>query len=463
MRNAVGLFSIAIWASLTDSGSPVGGSATSIPWQKMIAELEENAFGYFECERNNDNGLIKDNTREGAPASIAGSGFALASYVVAAHRLWLTRREALKRVVTALRFLRHAAQSDSPVATGHRGFFYHFLDPAGGRRVWKSELSTIDTGILLAGVLVARAFFDRPNEIEIRELSDEIFGRVDWSWMLAASGAIRHGWRPERGFLRYDWRGYNEALFLYILALGAKSHRVPESAYGEWSSTYRWVRLYDHEFLFGGPLFMHQLSHAWIDFRGIQDDYMRGKGIDYFENSRRATLVQREYAMRNPRGFCGYGADTWGITASDGPGPVSTMVEGKRRRFHAYKARGVPPWLDDGTLAPWAVVASLPFAPEMVLSAIHHMSAEYPMVTGKYGYKCSYNPTFRSRTSGGWVSDGFYAIDQGPALLMMENHRSGLIWKLLRECDFIVDGLRRAGFDGGWLGAGPRSQAGATA
>jgi hypothetical protein len=423
----------------------------------MLAEVEERTFGYFERERNPGNGLIKDNTRELAPASIAGCGLALASYVVAAYRGYLSRNVAADRVVTSLRFFHSAPQDDSPVATGYHGFFYHFLDAATGRRVWKSELSTIDTAIVIAGALVARAFFDRAEEIEIRELAEQIYARVEWSSMVSPSGALYHGWKPETGYLRYEWRGYNEALFLYILALGSRSDPIPESAYGQWTSTYRWTRLYDHEFLFGGPLFMHQLSHIWIDFRGIQDDYMRGKAIDYFENSRRATVLQREYAIRNPRGFRGYGPDTWGITASDGPGPATKVVGSRRRRFYAYKGRGLPPSLDDGTLAPWGVTASLPFAPDIVVSALEHMAVTYPSITGKYGYKCSFNPTFSSRKSGGWISQGFYAIDQGPAVLMIENYRSGLLWRLLRECDFMVEGLRRAGFRGGWLGGTPRS------
>jgi hypothetical protein len=426
----------------------------------MLAEVQKRTFGYFERERNDGNGLIKDNTREVAPASIAGCGLAFACYVVAAYRGYLSRRDAAKRVLVSLRFFQHARQDDSPTATGYRGFFYHFLDPATGRRVLQSELSTIDTAIVIAGALVARAFFDRPEESEIRELAEELYSRVEWSWMCSPPGAIRHGWRPESGFTPYEWRGYSEALFLYILALGSSVDPIPESGYKAWTSTYRWVRLYDHEFLFGGPLFMHQLSHIWIDFRFIRDEYMRAKGIDYFENSRRATVVQREYAIRNPRGLRGYGPETWGITASDGPGPATKVVGGKRRKFYAYKGRGIPPALDDGTLAPWGVTASLPFAPEIVLSALEHMAVAYPYITGKYGYKCSFNPTFSSSKAGGWISQGFYAIDQGPVVLMIENYRSGLLWRLLRDCDFVVDGLRRAGFRGGWLGESEKLQEG---
>ena len=418
----------------------------------MLADLQQRTFDYFERYTNHERGLVKDNTRENAPASIAGSGYALACYVVAAYRGYLPREVAAERVRNTLRFFRDARQDGGNDETGHRGFFYHFLDAVSGRRVWASELSSIDTGILIAGALVARALFDRPEEREIREVAEELYLRVDWTWMLAPNGLISHGWKPESGFLRYQWGGYNEALFLYILALGSPTHPVPEDSYARWTSTYKWKKLYGYEFLFGGPLFMHQFSHIWIDFRGIQDEYMRGKAIDYFENSRRATFVQREYGIRNPKGLAGYGPDVWGITAGDGPGPAVRTVRGVRKRFSGYAARGVPFGPDDGTLAPWAVAASLPFAPEIVVPALEHMNEAYPALTGKYGYKCSFNPTFPART-GGWISQGHYAIDQGPLVLMIENYRSGLLWRLMRECPYVVDGLRRAGFAGGWLGS----------
>jgi hypothetical protein len=437
-----------------DTGIADAGSA-------MLADLQQRTFDYFERYMNHERGLVKDNTRENAPASIAGSGYALACYTVAAYREYLPREVAAERVLNTLRFFRSAPQDGGDDETGHRGFFYHFLDAVSGRRVWKSELSSVDTGILVAGALVARAFFDKPEEQEIRDLAEELYLRVDWDWMLADNGLISHGWKPERGFLRYGWGGYNEGLFLYVLALGSPTHPVPADSYAQWSSTYKWKKLYGHELLFGGPLFMHQLSHIWIDFRGIRDEYMRGRGIDYFENSRRATYVQREYAIRNPRQFAGYGADAWGITAGDGPGASMRVVRGVRRRFFGYVGRGVPFGPDDGTLSPWAVAASLPFAPEIVVPALAHMSAAYPKLTGKYGYKCSFNPTFLAR-DGGWISQGHYAIDQGPLVLMIENHRSGLLWRLMRECPYVVDGLRRAGFAGGWLDGAPPPAGGET-
>jgi hypothetical protein len=228
---------------------------------------------------------------------------------------------------------------------------------------------------------------------------------------------------------------------------------LPEGSYRAWTSTYRWRTLYGHEFLYGAPLFMHQLSHLWIDFRGIQDAFMRRQAIDYFENSRRATYVNQQYAIRNPKRFRDYGQHAWGITASNGPGPTTRRVRGVTRRFLGYVARGVPYGPDDGTLAPWAVVASLPFAPEIVLPTLEHCSRAYPNMENEYGLVCSFNPTFPSRDSGhsGWISKDHFALDQGPIILMIENYSSGLIWRLMRSCRYLVVGLRRAGFDGGWL------------
>jgi hypothetical protein len=424
----------------------------------MLAELEERTFGYFEREMNHDKGLVKDNTRQTAPATIAGTGLAIACYVVAAYRGYIARRRAADRVRAALRFFRNASQDGSRDGTGHRGFFYHFLDVASGRRVWDSELSSIDTAIVLCGALVARAFFDSPDEQDIREMSEELYLQADWRWMLGDRPAIAHGWKPETGFLPYQWQGYNEGLFIYVLAAGSPTHPIPSQAYRHWLATYEWKELYGYAFVYGGPLFMHQLGQIWYDFRGIQDEYMRDKAIDYFENTRRATFVQREYAIRNPKRFVGYGPNSWGFTAGDGPGPATRKVNGVRRRFYAYTARGVPWGPDDGTLAPWAVATSLPFAPEIVLPALEHMSSAFPTLTGKYGYKCSFNPSYNRRGSG-WISQGHYAIDQGPVVLMIENYRSGLIWRLMRECPYVVDGLKRCGFAGGWLGNDrPRGQ-----
>lgn len=421
--------------------------------ERELLGLQRATFEYFRKETNPENGLVPDSTRQGAHSSIAAIGFALAAYPIGVERAFITRAEAAERTLTTLRFFANSPQGTGPEAIGYKGFYYHFLDMKTGRRAWQCELSTMDTTYLLAGALTAAAYFDRQEaaEREIRRLGEALYRRADWQWAQNGAATVTMGWKPESGFLRYRWQGYSEALLLYVLGLGSPTHPLPAASYRAWTSTYRWKKLYGHEFLYAGPLFIHQLSHMWIDFRGIQDEFMRGKAIDYFENSRRATYVQQQYAIRNPRKFTGYGEYIWGITASDGPGPARRRIDGIERRFYDYKARGIPYGPDDGTLAPWAVIASLPFAPEIVLPSIRHFDETYPEMTSTYGFKCSYNPTFSDGSRKGWVSKGYYGLDQGPIVLMIENYRSEFLWRLMRRCPHILTGLRRAGFAGGWL------------
>jgi hypothetical protein len=413
-----------------------------------LAVLQRHTFGYFVHETNPANGLVRDNTRYGSPSSIAAVGLGLACYPVAAEEGYLTREEAAARALTTLRFFAESPQGPEPDATGYRGFFYHFLDLKTGRRAHACELSTMDTAILLAGALTAAQYFDRDaaEESQIRRFAELLYRSADWVWALDGGLAVRHGWTPEGGFLPFRWQGYNEALLLYVLGLGSSSHPLPEESYGAWTATYEWRKVYGIEYLFGGPLFMHQLSH-------LRDAYMVQKEIDYFENSRRATFVQQLYAERNPRRFHGYSRDIWGITASDGPGPAVRRIGGRLRRFDDYRARGVPDGPDDGTLSPWAVIASLPFAPEIVLPAFASFLRRYPSMRTHYGFLCSLNPTFGAdgRGRGNWIAKGYYGLDQGPVILTIENFATGMIWRLMRRCRPLVEGLRRAGFRGGWL------------
>ncbi|MGK2962111.1 MAG: glucoamylase family protein [Gemmatimonadaceae bacterium] len=420
-----------------------------------LIQLESDTFNYFLKETNRDNGLVPDSTRAGSTSSITAIGFALASYTAGVERRFITRADALERTLTTLRFLWHSPQGEARDVTGYKGFFYHFLDMQTGRRADASELSTIDTTFLLAGVLAAAAYFDRDTkaECEIRELADALYSRVDWNWALNGGSTVSHGWTPERGFLKARWDGYSEAILLYALGLGSPTHPLPDGSYDAWTRSYTWKNVHGHEFLYAGPLFIHQLSHVWIDFRGIQDGYMRERGIDYFENSRRATLAQQQYAIRNPKNFAGYGEFCWGITASDGPGPDVRRIDGVQRRFYDYVARGIPWGPDDGTIAPWAVVASLPFAPEIVLPTISSLSEAYPHAMSKYGLRCSFNETFRGTNQDmqAWHSQRYYGLDQGPVVLMIENYLSGFLWNLMKRCPPVVSGLRRAGFTNGWL------------
>ncbi|MGC1342587.1 MAG: glucoamylase family protein [Candidatus Binataceae bacterium] len=421
----------------------------------MLDQVQRETFGYFLNESNPKNGLVLDKTKEDSPASIAATGLALASYPVGVERAFLTRPDAIKRTLATLRFFSSSPQGPEPGATGYRGFYYHFLEMQTGARAWKCELSTIDSAILFAGALTAAMYFDRDSadEREIRELADSLYRRADWNWARNNGLTVSHGWHPETGFIKYRWEGYDEALILYTLALGSPTFAIPAESYRAWSASYEWKSIYDIELLYAGPLFIHQLSHLWLDLRGIQDDFMRDKGIDYFENSRHATLVQQRYAIRNPHQFAHYGEHCWGITASDGPGPMTLRVDGIQRTFFDYEARGAPFGPDDGTIAPWAVVASLPFAPEIVLPTVKHFNELRLRETNPYGFKATFNPTFPNKGGRpcGWITPWHYGLNQGPIVLMIENFRSGFLWKLMRRCPYVVEGLRRANFRGGWL------------
>ena len=422
--------------------------------EQTLDQLQRAAFGYFLQAVNPANGLIADTSRENSPVSIGVVGFALSAYPVAVERGWMARADAVERSLATLRFFHDSDQSGSPEATGFKGFYYHFLDMHTGARVWRSELSMMDSALLIAGALAAGRYFtaNTAAEIQLRELVDVLYRRVDWRWAQHGGATMNHGWKPESGFLHYGWDGYNEAIVLYVLALGSPAHPIEGDCYQAWTATYQWEHLYGYDFLYAGPLFVHQFSHAWIDFRGIQDRFMREKRCDYFENSRRATEVQREYARRNPHGFIGYDENCWGLTACDGPSHQLPELANERRRLFGYAARGVPYGPDDGTLAGWAALASLPFAPEIALCAAGNMLQRYPeMLSSQRRYASSFNPTLASADGGAWVSTGHFGLDQGIVVMMIENHRTQLIWRLMRDCPYVGTGLRRAGFRGGWL------------
>jgi len=424
---------------------------------RLLLRLQRNSFAYFVHETNPRNGLVFDKTRDDWPASIAAMGMALTAYPVGVVRRFIERDDAAARTLTMLRFLADSEQSESPEATGYRGFYYHFLDMQTGRRAWGSELSSVDTALLIAGVLTAAAFFggSGEREREIRERARMLYERVDWRWMLAGRDTLCHGWRPEHDFLPFHWEGYDEALILYFLALGSPTHAIDASCYDAWCRTYEWKSVYGIDYLYAGPLFTHQISHVWCDFRGIRDRFMREHDCDYFENSRRATQVQQQYAIRNPQGFGHMDATCWGLTACDGPGFETRIVGGVPRIFFDYIARGAPYGPDDGTLAPWAVAASLPFAPAIVLPTLESMAQLPIRVANAYGFKASINPEYRVHGDDGigWVSPYHFGINEGPTVLMIENYRSGLIWSLMQRCGPLVRGLRAAGFEGGWLAA----------
>jgi hypothetical protein len=424
--------------------------------REMLETLQRDTFAYFLRETNPRTGLVADKSQPQSPASITATGFALAAYCVAVERGWLTKRVAIERTLTALRFFLGSKQGAEPNATGHHGFYYHFLHMRTGRRAWRCELSTIDTTFLIAGVLAVGEYFagESDDEREIRTIADALYRRVDWSWAANGAATIGLGWTPEHGLLKSSWsQGYSEALLLYLLALGSPTFPIPAEGYEQWTSTFERVRAYDLDYLYAGPLFIHQLSHMWVDFRGIRDRRNRELDCDYFENSRRATLAQQKYAIENPMGFALYSKNNWGFTASDGPGPLTRVIDGVSRKFYGYVARGAPFGLDDGTISPWAVVASLPFAPDVVCETIRHAIERRPLEqVGRLGFDASFNATLVSKTSPhGWVSPWRFGLNEGPIVLMVENHLSGLLWKLTMRSPYVLAGLRRAGFEGGRL------------
>lgn len=368
----------------------------------LLDHLQGECFGYFDKRFSKATGLVADTDAPDAAASIAVAGMGLSAWIVGCEKGYISKYEATQRTLALLRFL-SAAGAD----TTYKGFYYHFLDMHTGSRVGKCELSTIDTALLMAGVLSAAAYFD---DEEVKALADGLYNRVNWRWALGRQQSICHGWKPGSGFLRHRWdKHYSEALLLYILAMGSSTYPVDAGCYKEWVSSFEWVSHYGIEYIYVGPLFIHQFPQLWIDFRGWG-------GIDYFENSRRAALVQKQYAIHNPKGFKGYDAHNWGLSACEGPG--------SRYRCFDYKARGAPFGPDDGTLSPLAVAASLPFAPEIVLPTLQRSSF------------ANYNPTVN------WVSGRKYGLQYGAALLAIENYRTGLLWRVMRACAPVQQGLQ---------------------
>lgn len=434
---------------------------------RFLEDVERRTFKYFWETTPGENGLTPDRWPSKSASSIAAVGFGLTACCLGVERGWVDREAAVERVLTTLRFFEGSPQNEDPVeSAGLNGFYYHFLEMDSGLRWRKCELSSIDTALLMLGVLSCQEYFDgdSASEVSIRRVADSLFRRVEWDWMQPRPPLIAMGWKPEEGdFGRSDYRGYNEAMFLYLLALGSPTHPIKAEAWETFTQSNDWRDFQGYEHVNFSPLFGHQYTACWIDLRGIQDPCMRARGIDYFENSRRATLAQREYAIANPGGWRGYSKDIWGLTACDGPGPYEAKVDGVRRRFSSYRARGASAQRldDDGTLAPTAAGGSLAFTPNESIKALRTMRERYgDQLYGRYGFRDAFNPTFtfdkavtrHGRVSkDGWFDNDYLGIDQGPILLMAENHRTGFVWDLMRSSPYIQRGLHRAGFSGGWL------------
>jgi hypothetical protein len=438
-----------------------------------LDQIERPTFDYFWDLADPRTGLVPDRAPTPSFSSIAAVGFGLTAYPIGVERGYITRDQARERTLTTLRFFADAGRAGAARGTGEHGFFYHFLDMKTGCRFEQVELSTIDTTLLLAGALFCQSYFDRdePAETEIRALAEELYRAADWKWAQKRAPFVAMGWRPEAGFIDWDWRGYNEAMILYVLALGSPTHAIDPAAWDGYTNTYRWVELYGRSYLEFPPLFGHQYSHVWIDFRGIRDRYMRAKGIDYFENSRRATEIHRAYAVQNPDGWRDYGENIWGLSACDGPIDGDFEIDGRSRRFFTYSARGVSKREahDDGTIAPTAAISSLPFSPEIVLPAAAEMKRRYgEFLFSRYGFLDAFNPTFRLDrplqhgrvvAGVGWFDRDYLGIDEGPIVAMIENYRSELVWKRMRRNPHIRRGLLRAGFSEGWLRSQPAAAA----
>jgi len=470
-RTVLGWVAVAVGAAVAVSCSaPARDTPAAGPDSRdetaFLDTLEARTFQWFWDLSDPRTGLTPDRWPTRSFQSISATGFALTAYPIGVERGYVTREAAAERVLTTLRFLWTAPQGTAASGTiGYKGFYYHFLVPETGTRFRDVELSTVDTALLLGGVLFCQSYFDRPGgaEPEIRALADSIYARVDWRWAQVRPPAIGHGWDPEKGFLPYDWKGMNEAMLVYLLALGSPTHPVSPEAWSEWTSTYRWGTFHGLSYVGFGPLFGYQYTHVWFDLRGIADAYMRDKGIDYFENARRATAAQYAYALENPDGWAGYGADLWGLTACDGPLDSTLTIDGTQRRFHTYAGRGASflGTRDDGTVAPTAAGGSIVYTPDLVIPTLMAMRRNYGgHVFNRYGFLDAVNPTLKIPVRVqmgeivpdlGWFDTDQLGIDQGPILAMAENHRTGLVWKVMRRNPYVVRGLERAGFTGGWL------------
>ena len=457
---------------LAGAALPWPAHAVQLSLPAFYGDIEQRTFRWFWETVNRKNGLVPDRWPTPSFCSIAAVGFALPAYAVGVERGWCSREEARDLTLTTLRFFWIAPQGPAPVGTsGYKGFFYHFLDMETGARFRNVELSSVDTTILLMGVLFAGQYYDgaHPAERDIRDLAQKLYERADWNFFRSdGRKPISMGWHPESGeLIPANWVGYNEGMCVNILALGSPTHGGPADLWEQWISRYSefWRGAGDTRHVGFAPQFGHQFSHIFIDFRGIRDAVMREAGFDYFENSRRATYANRAYCIANPMRWNGYSRDVWGLSACDGPGYFRETFRGEVREFHGYGARGPltePEGGDDGTLTPTAALGSLPFAPEIVIPCAAAL-LKRPRLFDRYGFKDSFNPSFTyagakvetgsvdPRT--GWVAGDYLGLDQGPILLQAANYRDDFVWRYMRRAPAVRRGLERAGFTGGWIRA----------
>jgi len=385
---------------------------------QFLEELERANFLFFWEQADPQTGLVKDryNVRggkDGVVASIAATGFGLTALCIGEKRGFVSLSEARGRVQAALRFLWKKLRH-------HRGFFYHFANIKTGDRLWDSEVSSVDTAILLCGILTCRQHF---LNSEIRQLARDIFRRVDWPWLSQDTALLPHGWMPELGFLPYRWDNYSELMLMYLLGLGSSSHPLPLDAWHAWKRTlfeYHGIR-YIGSF---APLFVHQYSQAWFDFRNKRDRY-----TDYFQNSVRATEVHRLFCLELAREFPDYSEDLWGITASDSE--------------KGYVVWGGPPRTGpiDGTVVPSAAAGSLPFLPQATMRVLKNIKNRYGTgAWSRYGFVNAFNPLKN------WYDSDVVGIDTGITMVMAENVRTGFVWDTFMKNPEAQRGMERAGF-----------------
>jgi hypothetical protein len=421
-------------------------------------ELKKRTFDYFWDLADKNNYQIPDRFPTLTFSSIAATGFGLSVYLTGIENGYISRDDAANRVLSTLQILWNLPQGpEAEGVSGHKGFFYHFLNLDDAERYKQVELSSIDTGLLMAGVLSVMSYFNEENEAEqqIRDIADRLYRRVDWTWMLNDSKRLSMGWHPEKGFITSDWRGYNEAMILLIMAMASPTYPIPADCWQTWCQTYEADSFYGARFVQFDPLFGHQYSHIWIDFRGIKDAFMDNFGSDYFINSQKASLANRAYCIDNPGKYIGYSADIWGLTACDGPANKKLNMNGMTRIFFDYRARGASSLqiVDDGTIAPTAAGGSFPFTPtESEHTLLYMWNNYYDKLIGEYGFKDAFNLTYRDENNPeGWFDIDYLGIDQGPILLQIQNYETELIWNTMKKNPYIISGLKKAGFKGGWL------------
>ncbi len=446
--------------------------AAPIMFDEVLADIHKRTFRYFWETADPTTGLAPDKYPLKDFCSVAAVGFGLSAYVIGANAGYVTRQEAAARTLVTLKTLWNGPQGPGQTGVmGYKGFFYHFLDMKTGLRYANCELSSVDTALCLAGVLTAGAYFDgkTTDEAEIRKLAIDLYRRVDWTFMERNTGLISMGFHPEpnlpdhdaRGLIDRNWDRYNEgSMLVYTLAMGSPTHPIHHDTWQNWEKTLppEWSTNFHETYLSFSPLFGHQYSHVWLDFRGIADGFMREHDSTYFENSQKATIAQRNYAIRNPGQFRDYGADVWGLTACMGPGQMEVTVGGREIHFEGYIARGIQDgdWesSDDGTIAPAAGLGSIAFTPDICTELAHTLRTRYGNdIYGDYGFFDSFNPTVpadvpsadgHATKSAGWVATQYLGIDQGPILCMLENYRSGLLWNLMCRSPLSGPHVRRA-------------------